>query len=488
MGNIYLKLLKPPDEMKVGIEYTFRFEITTTKPKGEYVELRKERSYHIQVCGIGNNWTDGNLIFPFDYDEEEIRIKIKPVQPIFFRKVFLEFYIKRREEIYDNFLKEITIIDTEVGSASISNEYKEIKKVNLKFAVEKLSNNQGILTVSRNGDMIQLYGVSGSGKTGSIPMNIANPQKIAIESYVEGDTFYQDLYGLGKNLYHEMDPSISRWMALLCNQRDPWLLVCDYTDMETPWELIYMDNDQCRGFWGELLAISRWQRVAKEGEEVFPEIFCKSSQGNLVSYILDEKTFKWSALEEIEAIKKCGGISIETKSKLLEFLNGNRADIAILHMACHGTFDTGNPQNAAIDFMSALSLSAHEMQLIAHSQPVIFINACHSGRKNQLGWAVNGVNIPFFRKGAKGFIGVMGRVRLKAAPVIASRLLAEMHKENPLPIAEILRRIRKEAVENAKKAATEENKKAFRDAFMYIFYGSPLKVVSIKSFKDQVEK
>jgi hypothetical protein len=249
-----------------------------------------------------------------------------------------------------------------------------------------------------------------------------------------------------------------------------------------------MDSEQCKGFLGELLAISRWQRVARDGNEIFPEIFCNPRRGSLASYIIDEKEFRESAIEEIQAVKKCRAITIATQKKLLEFLNGTRKDIAVLHLACHGTFDTGSPQKAAIDLISVLRLSAHDMHLIIHSQPVLFVNAGHSGRKEQLGWTVNGVNVPFIRKGANGFIGVMGRVRSKEAARIASRLLEEMQKENPLPIAEILRSLRKEAGENARKNESNENQKAFRDAFMYVFYGSPLRSVSINVTQEQNEK
>jgi hypothetical protein len=488
MRNFYLKLYKPPTKMRVGKKYTFRFEISKTKPKGEYVELHRESGYYIQVCGIGNNWTEGDLIFPFDCDEEEILIRIEPAPPFNSKYIELDFDVKRGEDIYGNFMIKIKISGTEVEEEAGLNQYKEVKKINLKFPVEKLSNNQGILIVSANGNRLELYGVSGFGKTSPIFFQVTNNKGMKIESYVDSLNPYHDLMGLGKNLYHEMDTSISRWMILLCNQKNPKLLVCDYTDIEAPWELIYMDSEQCKGFLGELLAISRWQRVAKGGQEIIPQIFCNSRRGSLASYIIDEKEFRESALEEIQAVKKCRAITIATQKKLLEFLNEARKDIAVLHLACHGSFDTGNPQKAAIDLISTLRLSAHDMNLIVHSQPVLFVNACHSARKEQLGWAVNGVNVPFIRKGANGFIGVMGRVRSKEAAKIASRLLEEMQRENPLPIAEILRKLRKEAVENARKDDSNENQKAFRDAFMYVFYGSPLSAVSINVTQEQSKK
>lgn len=91
---------------------------------------------------------------------------------------------------------------------------------------------------------------------------------------------------------------------------------------------------------------------------------------------------------------------------------------------------------------------------------------------------MSGVNIPFLRNGAKGFIGVMGRVRSKSAADISEKIFEAIQQENPESVAEILRRIRKQAVDRVQNLS-RENQKYVLDAFMYIYYGSPINSVRI---------
>ncbi len=222
--------------------------------------------------------------------------------------------------------------------------------------------------------------------------------------------------------------------------------------------------------------------IKQEGYPLYPDIIEEHSVGGMISYIPTADYLK-NAEKEIEAVENCGCSPFSSADDLIQAMGEDRTDIAVFHIASHGTFDPDSIGKAAVNVpeeneCSELMLNCSSMKLIRKSKPVVFINACHSAREGRLGWGVSGVNIPFLRNGAKGFIGVMGRVRSKSAANISKKIFEAIQQENPESVAEILRKIRKEAVVMAQNFSPE-NQKYVLDAFMYIYYGSPINSVRI---------
>lgn len=488
MKSHYLKLYTVPKEMNVENEYIIVFELSTMKPAGEYIEVPKLSGLNLHIEGISSDWTNGKLVYPINFDFKILQITLKPPFSIDASSVCLEFNIRINEKIFNSFKKNIDIIGGQARGEKITIEPKELQ---IELPQEPLPEDFGVMYALENGNNIVLFGQSGKNKTfDNVKMKIKNSHQIAIDSFIASDSPYHELQGMGINLYHELDGKVLDWLLELLQygDRPSALLINDHTDYEIPWELIYIDTEQCKGFLGALAATSRWGEVKKAGSLIKPEIFSATEKGILISFIITSARFRKNAENEIQEVLKCKSINIESQENFLDILNKSIENVAMLHIASHGTFDQDDLKRSSIaisvdEFLSALNLTTHDMKLIKQSNPIVFINSCHSGKKGKVGWSVNGLNIPFIRKGAKGFIGVMGRVRSKTAADVAAGILKEMKKEQPDPVAEILRKIREKAAKEVAEDSSPELQKKFRDVFMYVFYGSPFKTINLFSNK-----
>lgn len=88
--------------------------------------------------------------------------------------------------------------------------------------------------------------------------------------------------------------------------------------------------------------------------------------------------------QEVDALRALPGLrvtTIEHKADLETFMQDGRADV--LHFACHGTFDADVPARSAVKLGDRI-LRAVEMtppyRNFALSRPLVFMNACDSGR------------------------------------------------------------------------------------------------------------
>lgn len=510
---MYLIPHNPEKEMRVGEVYALVFEVSSQRPSDpEAVKLLNNRSY-LQVEGIDSSWTDQDLIQPIG--GEDIIIEIKPPAGLRESRVELRAKVTIGElgSVLHVLYDETVHIVGNAGPAPIAGQPARKAAVEssaqftviIKLPEDPLPNLGVLYAISSGGDLL-FFAQRGDGKTAHSgePLKLSNTAYLSLNAYIGTAGLYDNLSGLGKNLYHELDSHILRWLAELLEEckstgadqasvpQCPYLLIYDSTGVEIPWELIYFEPRERggtpHGFLGALAAVARWSPIKKHGEVIAPDFIDLPTSGRVISYVPKVKDFLADIEEEVNALKECRCSLMTSADALRNGLDEQHDDVALVHIASHGTFVADKPAAAGLhleeDDFTALELSNREMRLLGTSRPVVFINACHSGRGIGLGWGLNGLQVPFIRQGARGLIGVMGRVRSRAAAGIAKRLLQEMRQDSPKSIAEILRRIRAEAAAKIKGLSTEEQK-YFLDSFMYVFYGSPLK--SLRLLKDEAE-
>ena len=99
------------------------------------------------------------------------------------------------------------------------------------------------------------------------------------------------------------------------------------------------------------------------------------------------------ALAEISGLRRLRSdparhATVETISSSVDVLDSFRAGgTQLYHFACHGNFDVTDPDESKLrladGFMTASQLIGDRESGLRRSKPLVFLNACHSGRRGQ---------------------------------------------------------------------------------------------------------
>lgn len=140
-----------------------------------------------------------------------------------------------------------------------------------------------------------------------------------------------------------------------------------------------------------------------------------------------------------------------SKEELLDWL-GTR-DYDVIHFACHGQFNTGNPGESAILLPDRSLMYPDELysgdggknisNSISRNRPLVFLNACHTGRTGTTLLGVEGWADSLIRHGCGAFIGCGWEVADPLAAEFAVSFYEEFRRSKPLghAIHEARRRI-----------------------------------------------
>lgn len=211
-----------------------------------------------------------------------------------------------------------------------------------------------------------------------------------------------------------LDPAL-RWRTLQVVSEQP----------DIPWELLRPSRRRADGSWQadtflcERFELSRWLSAAVPPATV---------QLNDLTLVAPPSNLAWVA-DEVRALRlmALNVTVIEKKSDLERFLRYGRADI--LHFACHGKFDALDPSRSVVLLgdreFTPLDVTA-EYRSFARGAPLVFLNACDSGR---LGFGITGVDgwaQVFLDAGAGAFVGCMWAVDDAAATRFATRFYEDL--------------------------------------------------------------
>ena len=147
--------------------------------------------------------------------------------------------------------------------------------------------------------------------------------------------------------------------------------------------------------------------------------------------------------------------------------------VTLLHFVCHGVAGGGGVQTIKLDPDETLtSLSLLGMtgaQAFSQSQPMVFLNACEIGRPEPALVGVEGFAKSFISLGARCVIAPLWSVKDSIAHEIATEFYQRISQEPGVPLAKVLRDIRRKAYDEA---GGEDTYAA------YSFYGDPLAAVA----------
>jgi CHAT domain-containing protein len=189
-----------------------------------------------------------------------------------------------------------------------------------------------------------------------------------------------------------------------------------------------------------------------------------------------EEEAKWLS-QQIGAVE----LAPATKDTVLEFLKNGEAHI--IHFSCHGkSSEDANVGEILLEDgpLSAFELESREIRfgLPAKCHPLVFINACESGRTGLTLGGVGGLASAFVDISCGAVIGTLWSVDDKDAFDVVQMFYSYLlEAKEPLSIADIMRKIRKEF----------DRQK--RDTFLaYTFFGDPHATVALRQIPTRARR
>jgi hypothetical protein len=290
----------------------------------------------------------------------------------------------------------------------------------------------------------------------------------------------EDVIGTVRRLSRQKAGKLITWLRRLLENHGQQLclIIADHTDLETPWEMLELDDDV---YLGARAMVVRWFTINTfKGPHVL-QFLDGQRQGSVLFY-LDETALgvqQTSPERDIlHSLKKTPCHDLADVKRYLRLLKTS-PDVSLIYLASHGN------EGEEVGSDLANRLTALQLELIKEPnepRPIVFVNACESARLKRDGDYFIGLPEAFLARIASGYIGTLGRVDSTFASTVARRLLQAASAEpEGIRIAEVLRKLREEAVGEVVSSYQEEaNEEVLIGmetrllyAFMYVYYGNP---------------
>lgn len=260
--------------------------------------------------------------------------------------------------------------------------------------------------------------------------------------------------------------------------RDLQLVIYDHTDTEIPWEMLELETGV---FLGSVVPIARWLPIplGARGHKTLA-ISSETCSGRIVAYI-DAEELSDTTVER----KMLASFTTEfhpNLAHLYDKLKQPLTHVGLVYLGCHGMFV---PQN--IDMVAYGSQNNPGNRLIPlllenldgsdQDRPILFINACHSGRviRRKEEYRLHGLPVVMLKRIGAGLIGTLGPVGSTYASDIAEHILrAILEQPEGVQPAQLLRQLRAMAAQQLiSNRESRENQLRFIYTFMYVYYGNP---------------
>ncbi|WNZ46129.1 CHAT domain-containing protein [Leptolyngbya boryana CZ1] len=266
-----------------------------------------------------------------------------------------------------------------------------------------------------------------------------------------------------------------------------YVVIHDRTDFEIAWEMLRLSEDE---HLGSSFTTIRWQDLQdpwSDDDEYLPlQLNSYQCHGSIVAYA-NQKELQGVAAE-MTLLKQYEAECFEDIKDFFGHLKQTRSRVSLVFIASHGFLEEKDIRAAALGEKSAKGarislreLEGRDLRFLKTWRSIVFMNACHSGRlrkgrrcEERLGFATY-----FLQQGAAGVIGTMGEVKDEYAPRIAENFLSEYRQAPSLSVAEILQKIRADALRKLQEQETDEHAYLFLFTFMYVYYGNPMTVLRL---------
>ncbi|WP_234019197.1 CHAT domain-containing protein [Streptomyces sp. Tu6071] len=250
---------------------------------------------------------------------------------------------------------------------------------------------------------------------------------------------------------------LTDWLARLADAHGPGhgLVIRDDTGSELPWELLWLPGRPARPtaqrtehaehagsppprLLGATLRTTRW--IVRDPRERLPEP-APPRPGRVLSYT------EAGMSGDTEAFRPFAHTSHTRFPVFLDQLEDVAEETGLVYVACHGTFGERLGE-LRLGNTTWRELNTRPMRALAGQHPVVYLNACHSGRSvdnSAQGEArLRGFTELFLRKGAAGCVVAMGAVNDAEARETVHAVMAMLAAAPRISLAEALRRHRAE--------------------------------------------
>lgn len=281
----------------------------------------------------------------------------------------------------------------------------------------------------------------------------------------------------------KIGPEFIRWLKVLRERfhSDLCLIISDDTDLETPWEMLELEDEE---YLGAMVKVCRWLPVRYFDEWSVLKVSNVEKQGTILSYLDDKDLGLDQTYLERQALKVLKRRECKNSTELLNMLGdkGPSSNVGLIYLGCHGYDGMSFGSRYKLD----QRITVYNLEIpfrYPEPRPIVFVNACESARIRREGQDYfKGLLEIFLARFASGYIGTLGKVGSVYASTVASRILEDASKVDGIQIAEVLRRLKAEAAKAVKEdesvsLSDEERQKRevkFLYAFMYVFYGNAL--------------
>ena len=223
-------------------------------------------------------------------------------------------------------------------------------------------------------------------------------------------------YDLYAKLFHDTPFKTEIYPAIREKYRGKGLLIKS-NDLWFPWEMlrpyhdvagqpVYDDPPLCEQF-----QVSRWfeGRAAPDQVMMKQGVWIVPSEDNLKA--ASEESAYFSELHRLNWQIALNGPLRTTGDVKAKFSAG---DTQLFHFACHGNFSATNPDDSRLklanDHLTPNSLAGPRGGGMRRAQPLVFLNACHSGRVGAGLTYLGGWAQAFYDAGASAFIGSLWEI------------------------------------------------------------------------------
>ncbi|MGQ9839665.1 MAG: CHAT domain-containing protein [Anaerolineae bacterium] len=306
----------------------------------------------------------------------------------------------------------------------------------------------------------------------------------AARSAGQAQAALQELDDIGINLYDQLFPAelkeeygkrlrtAYRGKGLLITSDDPWI----------PWEMVkpYEFDEQGNERFNDpplcvMFNLSRW--LAGRGA---PDLV-RIRNGVWVAPADNLQAAREESEYFAELRRKMWSLNLEGPLSTVADVDARfrQGDTEHYHFACHGNFNTDDPNESKLKladgFLRPSQLIGPKQAGLRRSRPLVFLNACHSGRvgaglTHLGGWAQKMVD-----SGASAFIGSLWEINDQLAARFAREFYdrffgAGAFQGKPLPLGEAFHQAR---------LAIKEADPANPTWLAYVLYGDPYGQVAL---------
>lgn len=300
---------------------------------------------------------------------------------------------------------------------------------------------------------------------------------IGLAAFVEGKIAPEDLRNEVRKFSRQSPEKLLRWLQELLKRypEQLCLIIVDDTNSEFPWEMMQLDD---KTYLGASAIVVRWVGVQCYGEWQKLHICTQQYSGSVLAYL--EEAGLTHTLEERQVLDTLITTYCQTTKELTLQLAQTLNTVGLVYLGCYGIFTHSIEHKTAVASLhnpseQVVHIPLESVETRKGSRPVFFVNASHSARLFGSSDRRCGLPEVLLARIADGYIGTLGSVGPKYAVETAQRILSAAHQHTDIQLAEVLRRLRAQAVRKIDiNHTSKDDWHRFIYTFMYVYYGNPL--------------